>query len=339
MRNNLRNQWLSNVTEAHSNVYLVETAARPVSEDSSGRERFRARQTKCMLGHYLHTLKQRKSILPFGLAQVSRSQDINGAKEKDGEEKEFIYGSLDQTEMTLLFFAEPAEASRWQDFWRSLRLQWWNKFAKKAASFNALSKASIGNDRKDLDICYKFPWGEKSVESMYDHGQDPVGELEDKYGISFQGISRGSFTLPHLIEVHTTIERGLAAFLFDSSVGDLEDESIDVGLHLHPQLAPFHVAIVTRGGSEVSELREISSYLANHMHRLGISILDSYSVDGGVTLDMHRYDDIGVPWTVIVSEKTLHFGTLLLRNRDTGIKEIVSIAGLCERLSKYITSS
>lgn len=43
-----------------------------------------------------------------------------------------------------------------------------------------------------------------------------------------QGISRGSFTLPHLIEVHTTIERGLAAFLFDSSVGDLEDESIDV---------------------------------------------------------------------------------------------------------------
>lgn len=52
-----------------------------------------------------------------------------------------------------------------------------------------------------------------------------------------------------------------------------------------------------------------------------------------------KYDEMGVIFTIVVSETTLENGLIHLRNRDTTMKEMVHISEVRDFLTKYIQES
>lgn len=55
---------------------------------------------------------------------------------------------------------------------------------------------------------------------------------------------------------------------------------------------------------------------------------------------MHfRYDEMGVLFTVVINENTLESGLLLVRSRDTTIKETKHISEIKSFLSTYISAA
>lgn len=54
---------------------------------------------------------------------------------------------------------------------------------------------------------------------------------------------------------------------------------------------------------------------------------------------IHRYDEMGVLFTVVISENTLESGLLQVRSRDTTIKETMHISEIKNFLSRYISAA
>lgn len=59
-----------------------------------------------------------------------------------------------------------------------------------------------------------------------------------------------------------------------------------------------------------------------------------------VSVLMHfRYDEMGVLFTVVISENTLESGLVQVRSRDTAIKETMHISEIKSFLSRYISAA
>lgn len=52
-----------------------------------------------------------------------------------------------------------------------------------------------------------------------------------------------------------------------------------------------------------------------------------------------RYDEMGVLFTVVISENTLESGLIQVRSRDTTIKETMHISEIKNFLSRYISAA
>lgn len=53
----------------------------------------------------------------------------------------------------------------------------------------------------------------------------------------------------------------------------------------------------------------------------------------------YRYDEMGVLFTVVISENTLESGLLQVRSRDTTIKETMHISEIKNFLFRYISAA
>lgn len=59
-----------------------------------------------------------------------------------------------------------------------------------------------------------------------------------------------------------------------------------------------------------------------------------------VSASMHfRYDEMGVLFTVVISENTLESGLLQVRSRDTTIRETKHVSEIKNFLSTYISAA
>lgn len=111
-------------------------------------------------------------------------------------------------------------------------------------------------------------------------------------------------------------------------------------LKLHPTLTPVKVALDMGRGSS-SELRQVCEGLFQEFLEAGISTWPGYLDTMSLSLEnLHtKYDEMGVLFTVMVSESTLKGGLLLVRNRDTTIRETMHISEIKFFLLKYISAS
>lgn len=87
--------------------------------------------------------------------------------------------------------------------------------------------------------------------------------------------------------------------------------------------------------SVTDELKDLAVYLCRQLRKNHISCLylpSSYKN----TLDSQwkQYDQMGIPYNVLLNENTLKNGIIYLRNRDTTLKEQVHVANLAEYVEK-----
>ncbi|XP_056102104.1 DNA polymerase subunit gamma-2, mitochondrial isoform X1 [Rhinichthys klamathensis goyatoka] len=294
------------------------------------------------LQQYTQALELVNRTLPFGLAEIGLCHHF------DNQLRHSSSCSFEVTESSLVWFCSPRTSSQWMDYWAHQRLQWWRKFALGPSDFsmcNVVDEELREGTSHGVKILYKFPWGSETLETLWSLGDTQLIKTLQGSCINLQCRDGRKSVVPHVISVSANVDQGMLAYLFNSlqllkktdSKQKLHQRTV---LKLHPSLTPVKVALDMGRGSN-SELRQVCEGLLQEFLEVGISTWPGYLDTMSLSLEnLHtKYDEMGVLFTVVVSESTLKSGLLLVRNRDTTIRETMHISEIKCYLLKYISAS
>lgn len=275
--------------------------------------------------------------LPFGLAETGlcfQPSDGSGCP-------------AEVTQTSLVWFCSTRTSSQWLDHWTRQRLKWWRKFALSPLDFSSrdvpeeeLEEAAS----RGVRIIYSFPWGEEPLETLWSRGNTEL--LQTHKGVRTKLQCRdGRKSVPHVISITGNMDRGVLAFLFNS-LQQLKKEDSKQKVHqrkvlkLHPVLAPVKVALDIGRGATV-ELRQVCEGLLQEFMEAKISAWPGYLETLPMSMEQlnAKYDEMGVLFTVVISENTLESGLLQVRSRDTTIKETKHISEIKNFVSRYISAA
>ncbi|XP_061779096.2 DNA polymerase subunit gamma-2 [Nerophis lumbriciformis] len=270
--------------------------------------------------------------LPFGLAETGRC--FHSSKDD---------GSAEVTLASLVWFCSPRTSSQWLDHWAGQRLKWWRKFALAPSDFSSSDvpqEELEGPASRGVKIFYKFPWGQEPLEVLWSRGD---GELMDAHtGVRSKLLSPNRRkSIPHVVSITGRVERGLLAFLCNSlHLHKREDARQRKMLKLHPLLAPIKVALGIGRGATM-ELRQVCEGLLQELKEAKMSVWPGHLEATSTPLEqLHcKYDEMGVLFSAVISDKTLESGLLQVRSRDTAIKETMHISHLKNFLCRYISAA
>ncbi|XP_059196392.1 LOW QUALITY PROTEIN: DNA polymerase subunit gamma-2, mitochondrial [Centropristis striata] len=289
------------------------------------------------LEQFVPSLELVNRKLPFGLAEAGlcfQPSDGSGCP-------------AEMTQTSLVWFCSPRTSSQWLDHWTRQRLKWWRKFALSPSDFSSndvpeeeLEKAAS----RGVRIIYSFPWGQETLETLWSRGDTEL--LQTHKGVHSKLQCRdGRKSVPHVVSITGNMDRGVMAFL-SSSLQQLKKEDSKQKLlqrkvlRLHPVLAPVKVALDIGKGATV-ELRQVCEGLLQEFMEAKISVWPGYLETLPMSMEQlnTKYDEMGVLFTVVISENTLESGLLQVRSRDTTVKEIKHISEIKNFLCRYISAA
>ncbi|KAK3557202.1 hypothetical protein QTP70_026138 [Hemibagrus guttatus] len=306
------------------------------------RQPFRTSLLQGALAQYIPSLELMSRKLPFGLAETGlcyRPED---------DDSDAISCSAEVTEASLVWFCSPRTSLQWLDYWTRQRLQWWRKFALGPSDFSVCDVQDdelINSASRGAKVLYKFPWGTETLETLWILGDTELLKSHPGNRAELQCRDGKKVVVPHVLSLGANMDRGVLAVLLNS-LQDIQKVDNKQRLHqrtvlkLHPTLAPVKVALDMGRGS-TSELRQVCEGLLHQLLEVGISVWPGYMDTTQSSMDkLHtKYDEMGVLFTVMVGENTLENGLLLVRNRDTTVRETMHISGIREFILKYISKA
>nr|XP_046265538.1 DNA polymerase subunit gamma-2, mitochondrial [Scatophagus argus] len=289
------------------------------------------------LQQFVPSLELVNNRLPFGLAETGVCFQPSG-------------GSGCPTEVTqtsLVWFCSSRTSSQWLDHWMRQRLKWWRKFALSPSDF---SSSDVPQEEledaasRGVRIMYSFPWGQETLETVWSRGNAEL--LQALKGTRFKlQYKDARKSVPHVVSVTGNMDRGVLAFLsnsFQQLKKDNNNQKLQQRkvLKLHPALAPVKVALDISRGATV-ELRQVCEGLLQEFLEAKISAWPGYLKAQPTKMEKlnAKYDEMGVLFTVMISENTLESGLLQVRSRDTTIKETMHISEIKNFLSRYISAA
>ncbi|XP_068120546.1 DNA polymerase subunit gamma-2 [Hyperolius riggenbachi] len=277
--------------------------------------------------------------LPFGIAEVGRC--FHPVMD---EEESMPFRLGERTVASLAWFTSGKTSGQWQDYWLRHRLVWWQRFSQVPSRFSISDQQDDGG-RKMSIINYHFPWGEQAVEILTSLNDSALTQVHGGSSSSLHARDGRKSVIPHVVWVSSDVERGLLAYLCDALqvTGNSTARSTDqrrTVLKLHPSLAPIKVSVDV-GKGPTADLRLVCQGLSTELREVGISIWPGYQDTLYTPMEQlfTKYDEMGVLFTVLISDVTLESGLLQLRSRDTTIKETMHISKLRAFLSQYMTAA
>lgn len=295
------------------------------------------------LQQYVQCLDLVNRRLPFGLAEVGvcfhpvpdSSVCQNGNQStRTGE----------RTVCSLVWFSSARTSGQWLDYWLRQRLLWWRKFALGPSNISS-SDYQDENGNKGFRLYYNFPWGKEDIETLQAVRENELLQMHQGNESKLYGRDGRKNVLPTVLSVSGDLDRGVLAYLFDSlqlmgnSSARKKSQERKV-LKLHPCLAPITVALDT-GKGPAQDLRQVCQGLFSELLENRISVWPGYLETNQTSLEQlySKYDEMGVLFTILISDTTLENGVVQLRNRDTTIKEMMHIAKVKDFLAKYIIAA
>ncbi|KAK6187868.1 hypothetical protein SNE40_005800 [Patella caerulea] len=354
LRRNIKKEWYDNVIGSDSNVFPVENnIISDLSEESSIDKRkfklscvnngemkhwfLRRNFTEDMLEHYIPSLNLVNGRLPFTLVQIGTIYDEDPHENPDALWNRII----EETIMAVQHYTAPSNMFQTLDQWIVNRLRWWKKFLSNPGELSTVEVKSESSDITMTKIQYRCPWGLETIETVCNMQDQLLQNLEMKNGISCKGKWMRKTVMPHVLHLQTSLEKSMMAILVDSfkekeifSTKSDKKQDPRYVLQLHTHLAPFKVALAT-SGNKTKEIRHLADHFLQELRQNGIMVLD-VSDSNGQTSQFKRYDELGIPYTVIMNDQTLDTGVVGLRNRDTNLREQLHVSNISDKLIKYL---
>ncbi|HSL76938.1 MAG TPA: His/Gly/Thr/Pro-type tRNA ligase C-terminal domain-containing protein, partial [Candidatus Limnocylindrales bacterium] len=134
----------------------------------------------------------------------------------------------------------------------------------------------------------------------------------------------GEHLIPWIVETAAGAARAAVTFLIDAYREEEVRGETRVSLALHPDLAPYKVAVLPllKKRPEIVELcHRIKADLQKHM----MAVYDDTAAIGKL---YRRQDEIGTPWCVTVDVESLDDGAVTVRDRDSMGQERVPVEGV-----------
>ncbi|NXN81506.1 DPOG2 polymerase, partial [Bombycilla garrulus] len=294
-----------------------------------------------VLAQYVSCLELVNRRLPCGLAQIG----VCFHSVPENEQHNINLSRIgERTTSLLAWFSSPRTSGQWLDYWLRQRLQWWRKFAVGPSNFSS-SDFQDEEGRRGFKLHYSFPWGTEIIETLKNLGDTELLQVYPGERLKLLGRDGRKNVIPHVLSVNGDLDRGVLAYLFDSlqlveNPLTAKKKSQRMVLKLHPCLAPLKVALDV-GKGPTTELRQVCQGLFNELTENGISVWPGYLETVHVSLEhlYTKYDEMGVPFMVLITDGTLENGVVQLRSRDTTMKEMMHISRLKDFLTKYVTSA
>lgn len=198
------------------------------------------------------------------------------------------------------------------------------------------------------DPLFKHVSIQSSVHGTYDHNvekfklfslKDNVKDKEMLDLFNAKTPNRKKEVIPDVIECTIDLQIAALSLIFDAA------NLTDYYLALHRRIAPYQLALICNGEKERSkDLEDLAHYIELLVENTEpkVKVLNelqprNYS-DGELNEQLTTYDEIGVPYSIVLNEKVLENGLLELRNRNTTLSETIHLSDVTNYLVKIFTS-
>jgi len=299
------------VTKEKKFNILVKTYIGPV-EDTSTLSYLRGETCQGIFLNFKNVLNCFSPKVPFGIAQIGK------AFRNEITPGNFIFRSREFDQMELEYFVKPGTDEKWHEYWIEKRLAWLIKLGLKRENLRLYEhpKEKLAHySKRTVDIEYNFPFGWSELEGIANRTDFDLKNHSKSTGkdLSYYDAENKEKYYPYVIEPSVGVERIFLALLVDSYFEEPDKEGVRVILKLHPQIAPFKIAVFPLLANKpelVKKAREIYETLRS-------TFLTAWDDIGNIGKRYRRQDEIGTPWCVTVDYNTLEDETVTVRNRDS----------------------
>jgi len=275
----------------------------------------------------------RKKI-PFGIAQVGKSfrNEISPGN--------FVFRMREFEQMEMQYFVRPDDAARIFEEWLPRRWAWYRDYGatEQRLRFREHAPDELAHyAKKAIDIEYRFPFGWKELEGIHNRGDWDLGRHQKESGESleyFDPVSETSYT-PWIVETAGGPDRAAFTFLIDSYREEEVRGEKRVSLALHPQLAPYKVAVLPLLKKR-PEIVELCQKIVTDLRRDMMAVYDDTASIGKL---YRRQDEIGTPWCITVDVDSLDDNAVTVRERDSMAQERVPVAGVKQLILDRLAAS
>ena len=261
----------------------------------------------------------RKKV-PFGIAQIGKSfrNEISPGN--------FVFRMREFEQMEMQYFVKPGEsASASFAEWLPARRAWYERYGVTPERLRLREHASdelAHYARKAVDVEYRFPFGWKELEGVHNRGDFDLGSHAKASGenLDFFDPASEEHFLPWVVETAAGADRAAFTFLIDLYHEEQLEKGPRVVLKLHPDLAPYKVAVLPL----LKKRPEIVEMCHRIKADLKIDMMAVYDDTAAIGKLYRRQDEIGTPWCVTVDVDSLEDGAVTVRDRDSMTQERVS---------------
>lgn len=211
----------------------------------------------------------------------------------------------------------------------------------KYGSYPGVYKIS---DQK-IEPRFKLVSIQSSVHDKYDHNvekfklyslKDNV-ECYEKYLAKIP--NRKKEVIPDVIECTIDLQIAALSLLFDAA------NLSEYYTALHRRIAPYQLTLISKGDREHSkDLDDLAKYIEvligkaepkiKVLNELKTQNYDDYHIE----MQLKNYDEIGIPYNILLDEKALKDGLFKLRNRNTTLSETIHLSDVTDYLVKIFNS-
>jgi glycyl-tRNA synthetase len=177
--------------------------------------------------------------------------------------------------------------------------------------------------RRAVDVEYRFPFGWKELEGIHDRGDWDLGNhmRASGQGLTYFDPTTEEHVVPHIVETAAGADRAAFTFLIDAYREEEVRGEKRVVLGLHPELAPYKVAVLPL----LKKRPEIVELCERIVADLRTEVLAVYDDTASIGRLYRRQDEIGTPWCVTVDVESLDDHAVTVRDRDSMTQDRVAV--------------
>jgi glycyl-tRNA synthetase len=292
----------------------------PVEEDASI-VYFRPETAQGSYVNFKNVQQSSRKKLPFGIAQIGKSfrNEISPGN--------FVFRMREFEQMEMQYFVRPGEAAAEAfEGWLPKRRAWYEAYGVAAARLRFREHASdelAHYAKKAIDIEYRFPFGWKELEGIHNRGDFDLGSHAKASGENLEYFDPATeeHFIPWVVETAAGADRAAFTFLIDAYREEEVRGEKRVVLGLHPELAPYKVAVLPLLKKR-PEIVELCHKVLADLKRDVMAVYDDTAAIGKL---YRRQDEIGTPWCVTVDVDSLDDGAVTVRDRDAMTQERVPV--------------
>ncbi len=305
---------------------MFKTFVGPVEQDS-GVAYLRPETCQSIFTQFKNVATTSRQKIPFGIAQIGKSF------RNEITPKNFIFRSREFEQMEMEFFIKPGEAegTKWYEYWKEARLQWFLDLGVRKEKLRLRDHATdeLAHYAKGcVDVEYEFPMGFQELEGIANRSNfDLTQHMEhSKKDLSYFDAEDNEKYVPAVIECSLGVDRTFLTVLCDAYHKDTVEGEERVVLRFAPHIAPIKVAVLP-----------LSKKLSEPARKLEKDLRKKFTTDsddsGSIGKRYRRHDEIGTPFCVTYDFQSEEDKQVTIRERDTTKQERISM----DKVEQYLT--
>ncbi|ASD64413.1 glycine--tRNA ligase [Bdellovibrio bacteriovorus] len=319
-----------NLSEERSFNLMFKTHMGPL-EDSGSVVYLRPETAQGHFVNFQNCQQASRYKIPFGIAAIGKSfrNEITPGN--------FIFRTREFEQMEMQYFVEPGTDEQFFKEWKERRWNFYIKYGIKPENLKFKDHDKLAHYAKAaVDVEFKFPMGFSELEGIHNRSDFDLSQHMKFSGKNLEYFDEPNKKkyIPYVIETAVGCDRLFLAFLCDAyreevTTDEAGKEDVRVVMGLHPEIAPFKVAVLP-----LSKKEELSSISEKLRDQLAEDFDVNYDESQSIGKRYRRQDEIGTPFCVTVDFDTINDQAVTVRHRDKMTQERVAIT----QLNAYIAA-